>query len=103
MIIVRTVLQAKFGTAGKLATEFAQLDPRLGADVGLPSRRWRVLTDLSGQFDTVVQEVEAESLAEWEQTRGKLFQQPAFRETFGRVQDLVVSGRNELWTIESQG
>lgn len=102
MIIVRNVLQAKFGKAGQLAAEFSRTNPGMGSELGL-ARRWRVLTDLSGPFDTVVQEVEAESLAEWEQARAKLFQQPSFREAFERTQGLVVSGRNELWTIEAEG
>ena len=61
-----------------------------------------LLTDLTGSFDTVVQEVEAESLAEWEQMRSRLFQTTAFRESFGAMQALVVSGRNELWTVEAE-
>lgn len=101
MILVRTVLQAKFGTAGQLVGEFSQIDPAMRSE--LPARRWRVLTDLSGPFDTLVQEFEAESLAEWEQTRAKLFQQPSFRASFERTQGLIVSGRNELWTIEAEG
>ena len=67
------------------------------------NRRWRVLTDLTGPFDTVIQEVEAESMAEWEQARAKLFALPAFRESFGRMQALIVTGRNELWTVEGEG
>ena len=34
-----------------------------------PNVRVRILTDLSGPFDTVVQEIEVESLAEWERLR----------------------------------
>jgi hypothetical protein len=102
MIIVRTVLQASFGKGGELAAQFVASAPRFRAELGVESR-WRVLTDLSGSFDTVVQEVEAENLAQWEQERSKLFQAPAFRESFGRIQGLVVSGRNELWTIEGEG
>ena len=67
-----------------------------------PNRRWRVLTDLSGPFDTVIQEVEAESLAEWEQARAKLFGLPSFRESMSRMQGMIVSGRNELWTVEGE-
>jgi hypothetical protein len=76
------------------------------AEAGAP-RRWRVLTDLSGPFDTVVQEVGAESLAEWEKMRTRLFELAAIRESFresmARMQELVESGRNELWTIEAEG
>lgn len=42
--------------------------------------RWKVMTDLSGPFDTVVQEIEVASLAEWEIIRSRLFASAAFRE-----------------------
>jgi hypothetical protein len=102
MIVVRTVLHAQFGKGGALAAEFLKMAGQMNAELG-SGGHWRVLTDLSGEFDTVVQEVEVLSLAEWEQTRAKLFGTPSFRESFGRVQALVVGGRNELWTVEGGG
>lgn len=74
MITIRTVMQAQFGKAGLLVAEFKRSSADLAAQMGLPDRRWRVLTDLSGQFDTVV-----------------------------RMQGLIVTGRNEFWTIEAEG
>ena len=102
MIVVRTVFQARFGTGGQLAASFSQTTTAMMAEMGKP-RRWRILTDLSGSFDTVVQEIEVESLAEWETMRTKLFQLAAFRESMGQMQEFVVSGRNELWTLEANG
>ena len=60
----------------------------------------RVLTDLSGQFDTVVMEFEVESLAAWEQQRKENFASPEFAESFQRTADLIESGRTEFYTIE---
>ena len=102
MIVLRTVFHAKFGKGGELAAEFKSMAAQLNAEMSAPAR-WRVLTDLSGPFDTVVQEIELPSLAEWEQTRARMFASASFRESFGRVQDLTVDGRNELWTLEGQG
>ena len=102
MIVVRSVFQAKFGTGGRLAATLSEASGPMMAESGTP-RRWRVLTDLSGSFDTVVQEVEAESLAEWETMRIKLFELAAFRDSMAVVSELVVSGHNELWTVEAQG
>jgi hypothetical protein len=102
MIVVRTVLQAKFGTGGRLAASLSQASSAMMAEPGT-ARRWRVLTDLSGEFDTVVQEVEAESLAEWETRRVRLFELAAFRDSMAQMQEFIVSGRNELWTIEGEG
>ena len=74
--------------------------PALAA--GAPSA-WRVLTDLSGPFDTVVLEVETDSLATWERARREMFASPEFQADFARGAELMVSGRNELYTIEAQG
>jgi hypothetical protein len=102
MIVVRTVFQAGFGRGGELAASLVESSNRIGSEMGV-KRRWRILTDLTGAFDTVIQEVEAESLAEWESMRTRLFQTQAFRESFSAVRAMVVSGRNELWTVEGQG
>jgi hypothetical protein len=102
MIVVRSVLQAAFGRGGELAAIFAETNPKVMAELGV-SRTWRVLTDLTGTFDTVILEVEAESLAEWEQVRGRIFGATAFREMMGRTQAMVVSGRNEVYTVEARG
>ncbi len=80
MIVVRTVLQAKFGTAGRLAASMTEASRAMSAEAGAP-RRWRVLTDLSGPYDTVIQEVEAESLADWEMMRARMFEMAAFRDS----------------------
>ena len=102
MIVVRTVLKAKFGTGGQLAASFSKTSSAMMAEMGT-KRRWRVLTDLSGPFDTVIQEVEAESLAEWETMRARLFGLKAFRDSMATMQEFVVSGHNELWTVEAEG
>jgi hypothetical protein len=65
-----------------------------------PRARARVLTDLSGPFNTVVQEVEVESLAEWEQIRGRLFTDPEFQEFQASMDLPYESGRTEFYTIE---
>jgi hypothetical protein len=106
MIVVRTVFQAQFGKGGELAARMAEGNRQLAEEMGRQlggQRRWRILTDLSGGFDTVVFEVEGESLAEWERARALLFQLPAFRESMAQTQGLIVGGRNELWTIEAEG
>jgi len=105
VIVARTVFQAQFGKAAGLVAALSEGNERLDAIIRHrleTPRRWRLLTDLSGPFDTVILEVEAESLAEWEQMRGELFQSDAFRESFATMQGLVVSGRNELYTIEAE-
>jgi len=69
--------------------------------------RWKVMTDPFGPFDTVVQEIEVASLAEWESMRSRLLASAALREamaaTLAATRALTVSGRTEFWTIEARG
>ena len=97
MVLVRLVFQAKFGKAGELANQFKTNTRQIGERYG---GRSRVLTDLSGQFDTVVMEIEAENLAQWERNRSQVFASPEFRESFARTAELIESGRTEFYTIE---
>ncbi len=97
MILVRQIFQAKFGMAGKLAQEMLQ--SMSGAREPLAGNM-RVLTDLSGQFDTVVIELEFESLAAFEQRRSEMFSDPQFAEGFQRTAGMIESGRSEFFTIE---
>jgi hypothetical protein len=102
MIVVRTVLQGKFGTGGQLAAAMAESTVQLAREIGL-GNRWRVLTDLSGTFDNVVLEVETASLAEWEGQRAALFAHPLFAEMMGRTAGMVDGGRTDFLTVEAQG
>lgn len=99
MILVRLVFQAKFGMGGALAKEFKTSMRQLN-EVSGNRVHARVLTDLSGPFDTVVQEMEVESLAEWERMRVEAFSRPEFQESFARTAGMIKSGRNEYYTIE---
>jgi hypothetical protein len=102
MVVMRQVFQATFGQGGTLAAAMAAELARMMPGMATP-RTWRVLTDLSGPFDTVVLEIEAESLAAHEQGRAEMFASEAFRESIGRTAHLMASGRNEFFTIEAQG
>jgi hypothetical protein len=68
---------------------------------------WKVMSDLSGPFDTIVMEVEVASLSEWEGMRSRMFESATFREamatTMGAARALTVSGRTEYWTVEGRG
>jgi hypothetical protein len=62
-VLVRIVCQAKFGKASEVVAGLKQ-SQEIVRRVVAPDLRVRILTDLSGPFDTVVQELEVESLAE---------------------------------------
>lgn len=99
MILVRTILHAKFGKGGELAKIMAN---SAGGTASATQMKGRVLSDLSGEFDTVVIEGVHESLAAWEEFRAKLFTTPEFQEGMSTGQDMILSGRQEFFTIEAE-
>jgi hypothetical protein len=101
MIIVRTVFQAEWNKAGELAHAMHQSVEGMTRPAG--AGHWRVLTDLSGPFNTVVLEVEVESLAVWEQGRGAMFADPQWQQGMTQMTGLIVSGHQEFYTLEAQG
>lgn len=102
MVIVRTVFQGSYGKGGELAAAQTAAAKQFIAEMG-GDHRWKVMTDLSGPFDTVVMEIEVASLAEWESLRSRLFASAAFRAAMAATHALTVSGRTEYWTVEAQG
>jgi hypothetical protein len=100
MILVRLVFQAKFGKVNEVLAGFKQTAPIVLQAVG-QNARGCILTDLGGPFNTVVQEIEVESLAEWERLRAALFSNPQFQQAQVASADLIESGRTEFYTIEA--
>ena len=100
MILVRHVYQAGLRKAHEAVDRFKQ-NADLVREIAGPGVRLRVLTDLSGPLDTVVQEIEVESLAEWDRLRTALFSNPRFQQLQTQAAGLYGSGRAELYTIEA--
>ena len=97
MILVRLVFQAKFGKAGELVKSFKAGSEAMTAMRG---RNAKILTDLSGPFDIVVQEVEYESLQAFMEDQQRLFADPRFRAGMEPSAELIRSGYKEYYTIE---
>jgi hypothetical protein len=100
MIVVRFVFQAKSGKANDLVEGFKQGMERM-QHLARNNTMVRILTDLSGPFDTVVQEIELESLAAWEELRGKIFSEPEFQELQEMDAIPLEFGRTEFYTLEA--
>jgi hypothetical protein len=100
VILVRLVFQAKFGKATDVVAGFKQTG-EIARQVIEQTTRGRILTDLSGPSNTVVQEIEVESLAEWERLRATLFANPQFQDQQASMPDIIESGRTEFYTIEA--
>ncbi|MEE8421264.1 MAG: hypothetical protein V3S31_00640 [Dehalococcoidia bacterium] len=95
MIVERTVFQAKYGRGDELVA-LLQEGSELLAKYNIAPQR--ILTDLTGDFFTVVMETEVEDLATYEQSR-EAFQDPEFGPWFQRMMDLVESGSRDFWNI----
>jgi hypothetical protein len=88
MILVRNCFVAKPGHAGKLAGMLKEA----ATAGGIP--KFRILTDLVGEFNHVVFEFEAENLTELEARLRDYATNPKFREK--------MAGYTELWTTGSR-
>jgi hypothetical protein len=93
MIVVRSRFTAKPGNAGKLA---AQL--KAGAAAG-GIAKYRVLTDVTGDFNQVVLEYEAENLGEFESRMNDYRSNPKFREVMAGYTDLWITGSREILQV----
>ena len=94
MILVRNVLQAKYGKGDELV----QL-AKEGFAMWPSDYPARVLTDLSGPFFTVVSEAEFDSFGAWEASAQRMFGDPRFDAWFERMVPLVESGRREFYNV----
>ncbi len=98
MLVARQVFRAKYGRGDELVTLFRELNARMReADGTAPN--FRILTDVSGPFFTVVTEVEVESLAAWEGSFRESMARPWMGEWFSRMMPLVEAGSREFYTI----
>ena len=98
MLLARQVFQAKYGRGDELDSLFRELNARM-RDAGELSPQFRILTDASGPFFTVVTETEVENFAAWESGFREAMERPWMEEWFSRMMPLVESGRREFYNI----
>ena len=98
MLLVRQVFQAKYGRGDELVGLFQEFNTRM-RDVGELSPQFRIFTDASGPFFTVVTETEVESFTAWEGGFREAMERPWMEEWFSRMMPLVESGSREFYTI----
>ncbi len=99
MVLVRLVFQAKFGHAGELVAAFRQGAEAMAGSAMRP-RHVRILTDLSGPFDTIVEELEFDCLEDYINGQAAVFADPAFREMMQQTVGQMEGGSKEYYTIE---
>ena len=99
MILARYTFQTKWGKSGEVVKAFQENLEALRKVWG-ENTKGRILTDLSGPFHTVVQEIEVESLAEWERIRAAMFESPEMQESQENFENPFESGSVEFFTVE---
>jgi hypothetical protein len=93
MILVRNCFVAKPGQASKLAAQLKDA----AAVGGIPT--YRILTDLTGEFNRVVLEYEAENASEFEARMRDYATNERFREKMKGYTDLWMTGHREILQI----
>ena len=93
MIVVRNCFVAKPGHGSKLAAQLKEA----AAAAKIP--RSRVLTDLTGDFNRVILEYEAENVTEFEARMKQYMTDSVFREKMKGYTDLWITGNREILQI----
>ena len=93
MIIIREHFVAKPGQAGKLAA-------LLKDTMAVAARgKYRVMTDVTGKFNRVIMETEAESLADLETRMKEYSSNPQWKAKMAGYTDLWISGGREVLRV----
>lgn len=98
MILVRNVFRLKFGKAreGVAAMKEAIASARRSAGREVPIR---LLTDLTGEFYTLVIERTYSSMTEFEETAKTLMAEAQWQTAYQKLTPLVQSGHREVFAI----
>jgi hypothetical protein len=95
MLVIRNVFRAKYGMGDALVQHILS-----DLDIWSEGQNFRVLTDASGPFFTVVAEFTVENFAAYEEGMKVEFAKPEFGAWFEKMVPLVESGHREFWTVQ---
>ncbi|MEO8049143.1 MAG: hypothetical protein ABI833_01890 [Acidobacteriota bacterium] len=93
MFVIRNTFIAKPGCAGKLAAQLKE------ATAAFQMPNVRVMTDMTGNLNTVVMEHTAETLAEFEKRIQEVIGSPAYRERMAGYTELWITGNREILRV----
>ena len=96
MIVVRDIFQIEpdqMKLAKELTKQMRELERRLGYRVS------RAMTDLTGEYYTLVFESEYGSLAEYETGLKKTMSDPEWQKFYPQFRKLIRGGRREMYTV----
>jgi NIPSNAP len=96
MIIVRDLFHVEpeqMKSAKEQITKHREIAKRLGY------RMVRVLTDLTGEYYTLVLESEYSTLAEYEAALKKIFADSEWQQSYSKFRKIIRSGRRDIFTL----
>ncbi len=96
MILVRDVFQIdpeQMKTAKSEMKEHREIGKRLGYQIG------RVMTDLTGEYYTLVLESEYKNLADYEAALKKIFADAGWQKSHAKFRKMIRGGRREMYTV----
>jgi hypothetical protein len=101
MILVRNVFRLKFGKARE---GIAALKETIAVAVRLGHEgQFRLLSDVTGDFYTLVLEVAYPDMSAFEQRAKRQLSDPQWRAAYEKVVPFVESGRREVFTVIDTG
>jgi hypothetical protein len=98
MVLIRNVFKIKFGKSKEAVTAWKEL-MALSKRIGFPAKSSRLLTDLVGDFYTVVFEHTFSSLAEMESSAPAMMANPEWQAAYAKVIAITDSGYREVFNI----
>lgn len=100
MILIRTEFQCKWGRVQEVVDNFKAMAERMNSQDVI--KRSRVMTDLSGRFDTVVVESEVESIDAYNALLQAAFADPDFQQSQEELERTAYqTGKRTFYTIEA--
>jgi hypothetical protein len=100
MIVVRDVFKLKFGKARDALAAWKEMGAyiqRSGSKMGSP----RILTDLVGEYYTMVMETSWDNLSAWENEMQRSMGEPEWRTLYQKFTPLIESGYREILTVQN--
>jgi hypothetical protein len=101
MIVVRNIFQVKFGKASDAVALWKE-GLVLAKRLGFTAKSSRVLTDLVGQFYTVVFETTFDSLTDFESSAKDMMANPEWKTWYAKIAAITESGHREIMNIVAE-
>jgi hypothetical protein len=98
MVVVRNVFKLKFGKSKEAVVAWKEV-MALSKKLGLPVKSSRLMTDVVGDFYTVVFEHTFDSLAQMESAAPAMMSNPEVQAAYAKIIAVTESGYREVFNV----